>query len=89
MDRLLERHDVLVLPTLPHFPMTRAAAEAGQQDLTISMFTRPFNLSGHPALTLPLSPQQGNPVGLQLVGRRGDDAEVCRVAYFLANRNTA
>lgn len=85
VDRLLDVHDVLVLPTLPNFPMTRAAAEAGQQDLAISKLVRPFNLSGHPALTLPLTAHEGRPVGLQLVGRRGDDAGVCRAARYLVS----
>lgn len=84
VDRLLETHDVLVLPTLPHFPMTRAEAVAGRQDLTISALVRPFNLLGHPALTLPLPSVEGGPVGLQIVGRRGDDAGVCRAALHLA-----
>ncbi|MCE8022089.1 amidase [Halomonas sp. MCCC 1A11036] len=84
VDRLLETHDALVLPTLPHAPLTRSAAEAGEQDLMISALLRPFNLSGHPALTLPLSPQAGYPLALQLVGRRGDDAGLCRVSRLLA-----
>ncbi|WP_355661117.1 amidase [Halomonas salifodinae] len=84
VDRLLETHDVLALPTLPHAPLTRAAAEAGEQDLTISALLRPFNLSGHPALTLPLVPRAGYPLALQLVGRRGDDAGLCRAARLLA-----
>ncbi|CEP33797.1 Putative amidase IacH [Halomonas sp. R57-5] len=83
VDRLLETCDVLVLPTLPHFPLSRAAAEEGQQDLTISSLVRPFNLSGHPALSLPLPPSRGQPVSLQLIGRRGDDAGVCRAARYL------
>lgn len=84
VDRLLETHDVLALPTLPHAPLTRAAAKAGEQDLTISALLRPFNLSGHPALTLPLTPRAGYPLALQLVGRRGDDAGLCRAARLLA-----
>lgn len=85
VDRLLETHDVLALPTLPHAPLTRAAAEAGEQDLTISALLRPFNLSGHPALTVPLAPRAGRPVAMQLVGRRGDDAAICRAASYLVD----
>ncbi|CAM4057631.1 amidase [Vreelandella rituensis] len=87
VDRLLEFHDVLVLPTLPHTPLTRAAAEAGQQDLTISTLLRPFNLSGHPALTMPLVPNAGRPVAMQLVGRKGGDASLCGAARVLAGAN--
>lgn len=83
VDRLLETCEVLALPTLPHFPLSRAAAEEGQQDLTISSLVRPFNLSGHPALSLPLPASRGQPVSLQLIGRRGDDAGVCRAARYL------
>lgn len=83
VDEALERHDVLVLPTLPHFPMTVQEALAGQQDLKISSLVRPFNLSGHPALAIPLDAQQALPVSMQLVGRRGDDAGACRAAYQL------
>lgn len=85
VDRLLETHDILALPTLPHAPLTRAAAEAGEQDLTISALLRPFNLSGHPALTVPLAPRAGRPVAMQLVGRRGDDAAICRAASYLVD----
>lgn len=83
VDALLERHDVLVLPTLPHFPMTVQDAFSGHQDLKISSLARPFNLSGHPALSIPLESQQALPVSMQLVGRRGDDAGVCRAALLL------
>jgi len=87
VDRLLKFHDILVLPTLPHAPLTRAAAEAGQQDLTISSLLRPFNLSGHPALTMPLEPNVGRPVAMQLVGQKGDDAGLCEAARVLAAAN--
>lgn len=86
VDAVLERHDVLVLPTLPHFPMTVQDAFAGHQDLKISSLARPFNLSGHPALSIPLESQQALPVSVQLIGRRGDDAGVCRAASQLMGR---
>jgi Asp-tRNA(Asn)/Glu-tRNA(Gln) amidotransferase A subunit family amidase len=38
-----------------------------------------------PALTLPLlSASNGLPIGVQLVGRRGDDARLLRTANWLA-----
>ncbi len=42
-------------------------------------FSGPYNLSGHPALSMPV-PSPGLPVGLQLAGRRGGDFELLRVA---------
>ncbi len=42
-------------------------------------FSGPYNLSGHPALSMPV-PSAGLPVGLQLAGRRGEDFELLKVA---------
>ncbi len=42
-------------------------------------FTGPYNLTGHPALSVP-SPAAGLPVGLQLAGRRGADGALLTVA---------
>ena len=42
-------------------------------------FSGPYNLSGHPAVSLPV-PVSGLPVGLQLAGRRGQDFALLRVA---------
>jgi amidase len=88
VDALLERYEVLVLPTLPHFPMTVQDALSGQQDLKISSLTRPFNLSGHPALAIPLESHQALPVSMQLIGRRGDDVGVCRAALQLMGQTS-
>jgi len=81
VDRALENTDVLVLPTLPALPITIEAARNGTPVLTMSSLIRPFNLSGHPALSLPI-PIEGSPMkaGLQIVGRKGADEEVCAVA---------
>ncbi|WP_321793743.1 amidase [Caballeronia sp. J97] len=84
VDRALEDVDVLVLPTLPAFPITLEAARAGTSVIAMSSLIRPFNLSGHPALSLPL-PVEGSPLkaGLQIVGRKGADEKVCAVAVYL------
>ena len=42
-------------------------------------FTGPYNLSGHPAVSLPV-PSAGLPAGLQLAGRRGRDRALLGVA---------
>lgn len=89
VDQALAQVDVLVLPTLPGFPMTIAEALAGKVDLQASALVRPFNLSGHPALAIPLPPVDGRPVSLQLVGRKGEDAALCTVGQQFAARLAA
>jgi amidase len=81
VDRALESVDVLVLPTLPALPVTLEEARSGTSVIAMSSLIRPFNLSGHPALSLPLS-IDGSPLkaGLQIVGRKGADEQVCAIA---------
>ena len=46
-----------------------------------------FNLTGHPGVSVPVGrgAASGMPVGLQLVGRRGDDATTLRAAQVIEN----
>jgi aspartyl-tRNA(Asn)/glutamyl-tRNA(Gln) amidotransferase subunit A len=44
-------------------------------------WTMPFNMTGHPAISLPCGfGRDGLPIGLQLVGRFRRDAELLRVS---------
>jgi aspartyl-tRNA(Asn)/glutamyl-tRNA(Gln) amidotransferase subunit A len=45
-------------------------------------FTRPFSLTGHPVIVIP-APTHGLPVGIQVVGHHGRDAELIQVATAL------
>jgi amidase len=90
VDRALEGVDALVLPTLPSLPPTLAEVAAGHSVIALSRLVRPFNLSGHPALTFPIpvpAMAGGRDVpikaGLQLVGRKGDDERLCALALHL------
>jgi amidase len=50
--------------------------------------TAPFDMTGHPAISIPCAKSNGLPVGLMLVGRHFDDATVLRVANaFEQNTN--
>lgn len=47
-------------------------------------FTAPYNVTGQPALTLPLHwTEDGLPIGVQLVGRQGDEATLIALAAQL------
>jgi Asp-tRNA(Asn)/Glu-tRNA(Gln) amidotransferase A subunit family amidase len=45
-----------------------------------AQFTIPFNLSGHPGVSLPAGVVDGHPVGLQIVGRRFTEARLLALA---------
>ena len=87
-----ETHDVLVLPTMPVLP-TPLGAFAGTPDnpleglalsTTVVLFTAPFNISGQPAISLPLHwTEDGLPVGVQLVAAYGREDLLLRVAAQL------
>jgi aspartyl-tRNA(Asn)/glutamyl-tRNA(Gln) amidotransferase subunit A len=71
----LASHQLLLLPTLPIVapPIGAATVPMGDAEEPVRAamlrLTQPFNLTGHPALTLPIRPASGGlAVGLQLVG---------------------
>ncbi|MGH3168197.1 MAG: amidase [Trebonia sp.] len=84
-DAALRDVDVLVMPTLPvtAFDMPSGNASAGEV-MAISggllPNTCPFNVTGHPATSVPAGLHDGLPVGLMIVGRQFDDAMCLRVA---------
>jgi amidase len=83
VEAALELTDALVLPTLPIVPPRLGETGDARAVLRLTAFVRPFNVSGHPALSIPLATDSHLPAGLQLVGRRGGDAALCAAAHRL------
>ncbi|WP_109471189.1 amidase [Ornithinimicrobium cavernae] len=89
VDAALERCHVLVSPTtaITATPPETAEVDIDGQPVTVQFsltrMTMPFNISGHPAISLPVRDGSGAPVGLQLVGRRGGDQDLLAVAAYL------
>jgi amidase len=86
VDDLLGLDNFLVLPTLPCAPTLLRDADSSVTTLKLTELVRPFNLSGHPALTIPFTLSVNRSVNMQIVGRRGKDAELCAFAERFAAR---
>ncbi|GBD10869.1 Glutamyl-tRNA(Gln) amidotransferase subunit A [bacterium HR23] len=88
MQEVLRRVDVLVGPTCP-YPAPRLEQERvvlkGREARivdTVGMLTRPCNLTGQPAVSVPCGfSRNGLPIGLQVMGRWWEEALVLKVAH--------
>lgn len=82
MDKVLEEVDCLLTPTAPH-----AAFKIGEQSnnplkmYLEDIFVAGASLAGLPAISLPCGFDHGLPVGLQLIGKRFDEAMLFRVGH--------
>ena len=80
VEEVFERFDVIVTPAV------RGEAPAGLAATGDPVFCTPWTYLGLPAITLPLLVgANGLPVGVQLVGRRGDDGRLLRTARWLVD----
>ena len=80
VDALLEKFEAIALPAMTHHVPTLLEAASAAAPKPITLACRPFNLSGHPAIALPVGEVEGRPVSLQLVGRKGHDEALCALA---------
>lgn len=83
--------DLWVLPTVGIAPPEVNAythLEPGDQfreSAVLGAFTAPFNITGQPAASIPVGrTEAGLPIGVQIVGRRGADANVFQISRALA-----
>lgn len=90
VDALLGEDDVLLLPTRPdppqHLLRTSRMGSIASQAASVRAVacTSLFNLTGHPAAAVPCGrTTDGLPVSVQVVGRRGREADVLAVAAAL------
>lgn len=92
LGAVMERHDALLLPTLADPPLPLGAIDMAEPDARVYFerlfdrlpFTPLFNVTGQPAIQLPLVwSANGMPIGVQFAGRFGDEATLIRLAAQL------
>ena len=92
IDKALEPWDVWLTPVaatsaFTHRPAWSAVEIEGKSyphGIANGAYTIPFNLSGHPAVVIPVGQtQNGLPIGLQIVGKRWQEMELLSIAQEL------
>jgi len=86
-DKALDSFDVLVLPTLPckasALPASNSPNEIISRALEMTPNTMPFNVSKHPAMSVPcgLGRSDRLPIGMMIVGSRFGETTIYTVAH--------
>jgi Asp-tRNA(Asn)/Glu-tRNA(Gln) amidotransferase A subunit family amidase len=73
VDEALGTYDALVLPTTPMTAPAFGDIATDEEFARTVANTVPFNVTGHPAITVPVETDDGTPVGVQFVGQRDDE----------------
>ena len=86
VDRLLASIDLLIAPVTAYAAPSMAFMEKfGEDEALFSgmlRYTCPFDLSGHPAITLPAGfSQQGGPIAFQFIAPMFDEAMLVRAGW--------
>ncbi|MBV9530812.1 MAG: amidase [Bradyrhizobium sp.] len=87
-DEALQHFDVLAMPTIPFTATAIPPADAPlttviDTALNMQANTCSFDVSGHPAFTVPCGRLNGLPVGMMLVGRHFEEASLIRLAHAI------
>lgn len=89
IDDFFVHHDVLLCPVCPttaplHDQQRLQIRDVSAAARAVMRATVPFNLTGHPAVSVPFGwADDGLPINVQVVGRPGDDETALAVAKFL------
>ncbi len=85
-DKVLAECDLLLMPTLPLKATPLPGPDASREEyvqraLEMIANTAPFDITHHPAMSIPCGMGDGLPIGMMLVGKRYDEAGIYRAAY--------
>jgi amidase len=85
-DNVLAQYDLLLMPTLPLVATKLPEPGAPRDEIIARAFemlanTAAFDITHHPAMSIPCGLSDGLPVGMMLVGKAFDEATIYRAAY--------
>ncbi|MCY3829669.1 MAG: amidase [Rhodospirillaceae bacterium] len=85
-DDELGRYDLLLMPTLPMVAPPIPGPDAPldvyiQRAFEMIPNTAPFDITGHPSMSIPCGLSDGLPVGLMLTGKHYDESTIYRAAH--------
>lgn len=84
-DAVLADYDAILMPTVPMVATPLPAADASREEILQRGFeilanTAPFDITHHPALSVPCGKVDGLPVGMMLVGNMWDESTLYTLA---------
>jgi len=90
-DKAFAAHDLLLMPTLPMKATALPPPDASlalylQRAFEMIANTAPFDVTGHPAMSLPCGLVEGLPVGAMLVGKHYDEETIYAAAAAFERR---
>lgn len=85
-DDALSRYDMLLMPTLPMKatplpPLDAPLSLWCQRGFEMLTNTQPFDVTGHPAITVPCGMSAGLPIGMMLVAKHYNESILYRAAH--------
>ena len=83
LDDALEEYTLILAPVTPFVAPLVPSAGGKEPRTPVNTFTYMANLTGLPAISVPCGAVDGLPVGLQIIGRFGDEPTVLRAARAL------
>jgi aspartyl-tRNA(Asn)/glutamyl-tRNA(Gln) amidotransferase subunit A len=85
MEQILKEYDVVLLPSTPSFPFQFGAKSTDPIEMYLEdIFTAAANLTGHPAISVPVGVASNQlPMGMQLIGRLFDEPGLFAAASLL------
>ena len=85
-DQVLAQCDLLLMPTVPLKATPLPGPDASREEyvqraLEMIGNTAPFDITHHPAMSLPCGMGDGLPIGMMLVAKRYDETAIYKAAY--------